>query len=93
MGVIHTKAERNTQRERDRHCHPSVLCALPKAVPSEDLQPKAVPSEDLQPKAVPSEDLQLKAVPSEDLQPKAVLSEDLQQGVPTTAETDFPKTV
>ena len=63
MGVIHTKAERNTQRERDRHCHPSVLCALPKAVPSEDLQPKAV------------------------------LSEDLQQGVPTTAETDFPKTV
>ena len=70
MGVIHTKAERNTQRERDRHCHPSVLCALPKAVPSEDLQPKAVPSEDLQPKAVPSEDLQ----------PKAVLSEDLQQG-------------
>ena len=73
MGVIHTKAERNTQRERDRHCHPSVLCALPKAVPSEDLQPKAVPSEDLQ--------------------PKAVLSEDLQQGVPTTAETDFPKTV
>ena len=73
MGVIHTKAERNTQRERDRHCYPSVLCALPKAVPSEDLQPKAVPSEDLQ--------------------PKAVLSEDLQQGVPTTAETDFPKTV
>ena len=73
MGVIHTKAERNTQRERDRHCHPSVLCTLPKAVPSEDLQPKAVPSEDLQ--------------------PKAVLSEDLQQGVPTTAETDFPKTV
>ena len=73
MGVIHTKAERNTQRERDRHCHPSVLCALPKAVPSEDLQPKAVPSEDLQ--------------------PKAVLSEDLQQGVPTTVETDFPKTV
>ena len=73
MGVIHTKAERNTQRDRDRHCHPSVLCALPKAVPSEDLQPKAVPSEDLQ--------------------PKAVLSEDLQQGVPTTAETDFPKTV
>ena len=63
MGVIHTKAERNTQRERDRHCHPSVLCALPKAVPSEDLQPKAV------------------------------LSEDLQQGVPTTVETDFPKTV
>ena len=58
-----TKAERNTQRERDRHCHPSVLCALPKAVPSEDLQPKAV------------------------------LSEDLQQGVPTTVETDFPKTV